>query len=199
MKVIGITGGIGSGKSTVTSYIEGLGYSVIDADSIAHDVAKQKEVLDEIAARFGDSVLASDGQLDRKAMAEIVFSNSEKKALLESIITKRVIDRVEEFIELYKDGTLYAKDDVVFLDAPTLFETGSDRLTDEIWMVTCGLEKRLERAVLRDSSNARDVEARIAAQIPEEEMKDRADIVISNDGSIEDLKATVDGLLGGLK
>lgn len=198
MKVIGITGGIGSGKTTVTSYVESLGYSVIDADAIAHDVARQPEVLDEIAAEFGDGVILEDGQLDRKAMAEIVFRNANKKQHLESIITKRVIERVKDFLKLYRDGTLYAKDDAVFLDAPTLFETGSESLTDEVWIVTCDLRKRLERASTRDGSEADEIMARISAQMPEEEMKDRADQIISNNGSLDDLKADVDKLLKSL-
>lgn len=195
MKVIGVTGGIGSGKSTVTSYIESLGYSVIDADVIAHDVAKQKDVLEEITEKFGDAVIAEDGQLDRKAMAEIVFSNAEKKNQLESIITRRVFERVTEFLELYRSGTLYAQDDVVFLDAPTLFETGADKLTDEIWVVTCDMKTRIARAASRDGADASRIEARIAAQMPEEEKKDRADVIINNDGTLEELHAEVDRLL----
>ena len=195
MKVIGVTGGIGSGKSTVTSYIESLGYSVIDADQIAHDIAKQKEVLSEIEKEFGPEIIGEDGQLDRKAMADIVFSNARKKELIEAIITKRVIERVKEFIDLYREGTLYAKDDIVFLDAPTLFETGSDSLTDEVWAVTCDLRKRLERAVKRDGSIADDIEARIAAQIPESDIIERSDVVIVNDGSQEELYTKIDMLL----
>lgn len=199
MKVIGITGGIGSGKSTVTSYIGNLGYSVIDADLIAHDVARQKDVLEEIRCAFGDSVIADDGQLDREAMAEIVFSNAEKKDQLESIITRRVIDRVTEFIELYRAGTLYAKDDVVFIDAPTLFETGAEKLTDEVWVVTCDLKTRIARAVGRDGADISGIEARIAAQMPEEEKKDKADVIINNDGTMEALHSEVDKLVEAIR
>lgn len=198
LKVIGVTGGIGTGKSSVTSYIASLGYSVIDADVIAHDVARQKEVLEEIRSVFGDSVIAEDGELDRKAMAEIVFNNTEKKNRLESIITRRVIERVADFIELYRAGTIYAMDDVVFLDAPTLFETGADRLTDEVWVVTSDLKTRLDRASRRDGTDISEIEARIAAQMPEADEIDRADAVISNDGTLEDLHSEVDRLLAAI-
>ena len=195
MKVIGITGGIGAGKSSVSSYLEELGYDVIDADKIAKETAVDASVLEEIREKFGDSVLDPSGQLDRKRMAEVVFGNAEKKAELENIITRRVIERVESLINKYRTGELTSKGEIVFLDAPTLFETGTDRLVDETWVVTCDLNTRLDRASKRDEASRAAIEARIASQMPEEEKKARSDEIIYNDGTIEELKAEIDKLL----
>lgn len=195
MKVIGITGGIGSGKSTVSSYIAELGYDVIDADKIAKELASDPSVLSEIRENFGESVLDDSGMLDRRKMAEIVFTNAKKKEELESIVTKRVIERVESLINSYNTGELKSKNDIVFLDAPTLLETGTDRLVDEVWVIMCDLATRLERASARDDASKSAIEARIAAQMSEEEMMARADEIIYNDGTAEDLKNKIKELL----
>lgn len=196
MKVIGITGGIGTGKSTASGYLRKLGYDVIDADEIAHDMAGDEKVLSEIRDFFGDGVIGDDRSLDRKRMAEIVFSDVRKKEILESIITSRVIAKVGEIIGEYRSGNVKpSKDDVLFLDAPTLLETGADRLVDEVWLVTCDMDVRLYRASLRDGTSRDRVEARIAAQIPEDEKIERADVVIYNNGTREELFRTIDQYL----
>lgn len=193
MRVIGITGGIGSGKTTVSGYLRSLGYEVIDADGIARDLANSEDVLREIRDMFGDSVLKEDGSLDRKRMAEIVFSDIRKKEMLEAIITDRVVARCAEIIQGYREDENASGP--VFLDAPLLFETGADRLVDEIWSVACDVEKRIERAKLRDDSLAEDIEARIAAQLPDDDRAEKADVVISNDGTVDELKRSIDSLL----
>ena len=196
MRIIGITGGIGTGKSTVSAYLKQLGYDVIDADGIARDLAGDPAVLAEIRDFFGDSVIADDGSLDRKKMAELVFSDMRKREMLESIITSRVIKKVGEIIDDYRSGRKpAAKDKTVFLDAPTLFETGADRLVDEIWLVTCDMETRLERAGLRDDATRDKIEARIASQMSEDEKSERADVVIHNDGTKEELFRSIESML----
>lgn len=196
MRIIGITGGIGSGKSTASAYIRGLGYDVIDADELAKEFASDPDVLDEIRDFFGDDVIAADGSLDRKRMAGIVFADIQKRELLENIITSKVIKTATELISDYREGRLKAtKGDVVFLDAPTLFETGSDRLVDEVWLVTCDMEKRLERTEQRDGASREDLEARIAAQMSEDEKIERADVVIYNNGTMQELYDSIDSLL----
>ena len=193
MRIIGITGGIGSGKSTASRHIRELGYDVIDADGIAKELAEDPSVLSEIRDFFGDSVIGDNGVLDRRRMAKIVFSDIRKRELLESIITSRVIARVGEIIEDYRSGKLKAsRDDTVFLDAPTLFETGADRLVDEVWLITCDMETRLERAALRDTATREELEARIASQMPEDEKADKADLVICNNGSREEMYKVID-------
>ena len=193
MRVIGITGGIGSGKTTVSGYLRSLGYEVIDADGIARELADSEDVLHEIRDMFGDSVLKEDGSLDRKRMAEIVFSDIRKKEMLEAIITDRVVARCAEIIQGYREDENASG--LVFLDAPLLFETGADRLVDEIWSVACDVEKRIERAKLRDDSLAEDIEARIAAQLPDDDRAEKADVVISNDGTVDELERSIDSLL----
>lgn len=200
MRIIGITGGIGTGKSTVSRYLRDRGYDVVDADGIAKELASDPSVLAEIRDYFGDGVITSDGILDRKRMASLVFSDLGKKEMLESIITSRVIQKTAGIIENYREGRLSpAKNDTVFLDAPTLFETGADRICDEIWLVTCSLETRMERAAKRDASTREDLEARIAAQMPESEKAARSDEVIYNDGSKEELSDKIDQLLSRLE
>ena len=196
MRFIGITGGIGTGKSTVSAYLRELGYDVIDADGIARDIAEDPGVLAEIRDFFGDSVIADDGSLDRNKMAEIVFSDLRKKELLESIITSRVIKTVGKLIDDYKAGRKNAaKVNTVFLDAPTLFETGADRLVDEVWLVTCDLKTRLERAGLRDETSRDKIEARIASQMSEDEKAEKANVMIRNCGTREELYHMIDRLL----
>ena len=195
MRIIGITGGIGSGKSTVSGYIRDLGYDVIDADGIARELADDAEVLTEIRDFFGGEVFSSDGSLDRKKMAELVFSDIRKRELLESIITSRVISNVGAILEEYRNGQKKTDRDIVFLDAPTLFETGADRLVDEVWVVLCDVEKRLERAGERDHATSDEIRSRIASQMPDDERAEKADEVIVNDGTIGELYAKIDKLL----
>ena len=195
MKVIGITGGLGSGKTTVSSHIREAGYTVMDADQIARNVAAEQTVLDEIRKEFGEAVMTADGTLDRKAMAEIVFNEPEKKKTLEAIITRRVIEQVEQQIDDFRAGRTTVKGDTLFLDAPTLFETGTDRLVDEVWVVTCNEQKRIERAISRDEAKRADIEARMRQQMSEELEKERADRIITNDSTLEDLINQVDELL----
>ena len=95
---------------------------------------------------------------------------------------------MQDIIEDYREGRLHAaNEDIVFLDAPTLFETGADRLTDEVWLVTCDIKTRLERASLRDSASVEELKRRIASQMPEDEKSEKADVIIVNDGDKEEL------------
>lgn len=195
MRVIGITGGIGSGKSTVSGYIRSLGYDIVDADEIAGDMARDAEVLDEIRDFFGNGVFFEDGSLNRKRMSEIVFSDISKREMLENIITSRVISRVAFILSEYRNGRMDTEKDTVFLDAPTLLETGADRLVDEVWVVLCDIEKRTERARKRDNATADEIESRIASQMSDDERADKADEIILNNGSVEDLYRRIDYLI----
>lgn len=195
MRIIGITGGIGSGKTTVSNYLRSLGYEVIDADQIARDMASDSAVLSEIRDMFGDEVISEDGSLDRKHMAEIVFSNAEKKEMLETIVTSRVVEECAKRIDGFREGRMHTDKDIVFLDAPLLFETCADRMVDEIWVITCDTAKRLERAEYRDDASLKDIESRIAAQMPDDEKAERADVVINNDRTVDELYDRIDSLL----
>ena len=194
MRVIGITGGIGSGKSTVSEMIREMGYEVADADEIAREITKESDVLSEIGETFG-SDLIEGGSLDRKKMADVVFSDIHKRELLEQIITKRVVEKVAQLIDEHRSGSTDYKNGILFIDAPTLFETGADRLVDEVWLVTCDASTRISRAAKRDEILASKIEDRIASQMPEDEKAEKSDVIIDNNGSLEELRKKVESLL----
>lgn len=193
-KIIGLTGTIGSGKSVVTSILKKHGYEVLDADDVSRETASRKEVLDEIRASFGDVVMNDDGTLDRKKVSDIVYSSSEKRRKLESIITRRVLERAADIASDFRNG--HQNDDgILFIDAPLLFETGSDRLCDFVWVVTCDNETRIGRIMERDGSSREEVLRKISAQMSENEKIKKADVVINNDGTVEELEKKIAELL----
>ena len=154
MKVIGLTGGTGSGKSTVAAYLEKKGCIIIDADKISRDLTKPGgEALEPIRRRFGADVFFEDGSLDRKKLGGIVFSDDAKLRSLEEITTDIVIKKILEKVEhLKKNGF----NGTVILDAPLLFECGMKYCTDENWLVTCDLENRIQRIIDRDGISRQD-------------------------------------------
>ncbi|MDD6154412.1 MAG: dephospho-CoA kinase [Eubacteriales bacterium] len=196
MKVIGITGGIGCGKSAVSEYIAAKGYYVIDADAISHELTKPgSETVDALEEAFGSEIIDKSGllpALDRKKMADIVFHDPEKKERLESIVTERVIAEVRRRIARKKTDD---RCKVVFLDAPTLFETGAEVLCDSVWVVTADMAVRLARIADRDGASEADARARMANQMSEEQKCKRADVVIENNGTMDELQAEIDKLL----
>ncbi|MGN0659831.1 MAG: dephospho-CoA kinase [Emergencia sp.] len=193
MRVIGLTGGIGAGKSTVSDYLREKGYTVIDADRIAHEITeKGSPVLEQIRDVFGSCMFCPDGTLDRKRMASMVFSDDRAREKLEEITTKQVISISEERLQQYR---LAGDRKVVFLDAPLLFETGADRLTDLVWLVTAELSVRVSRVMERDETDEASVLARISAQMDAGEKEARADEVIDNSKGKEELYQRVEGLL----
>lgn len=183
MLSIGLTGGIGSGKSTVSSELERLGYRVIDCDKIAHRMTeKGSPVLDELAENFGSEIIKNDGSLDRKALAAIVFCDKEKRLKLQNIVTQRVIDEAaSDLARLESQGS----SETVFVDMPLLFETESEDIFDRTLLVTCSLETRIKRVMERDGTTREKVLARINSQMPQEEKAVLADDVIDNSGAPE--------------
>jgi len=187
MKRIGITGGIGAGKTAVTEYLRGLGYKVIDADELSHEAtAKGAPALDLIHEQFGSGVFCADGSLDRKALAAVVFSDSERLAALNSIVHADVRGRMEEAA----NGS-----EIVFFSIPLLFETGAEKRMDEVWLLTASDDIRVGRACRRDGSSPDEVRARMENQMPESEKCELADVVIDNNGSLDELHAKVNELL----
>jgi dephospho-CoA kinase len=183
MLSVGLTGGIGSGKSTVSGELVRLGYRVIDCDAIAHRITeKGSPVLDEISDAFGEEVITSDGSLDRKAVAAIVFNDREKRLKLQEIVTRKVIDEAASELEALKAS---GSGETVFVDMPLLFETESEDLFDRTLVVTCSLEKRIERVMKRDGVSREKVIERINSQMPQAEKVVLADDVIDNSGDTE--------------
>ena len=190
MYVIGITGGIGAGKSTVTSYVREKGYPILDADQISREITEDPAVLRQLSDTFGASVLRADGSLDREKMAGIVFHDREKRCTLENIVTRGTIEKLEEEICSRKDDP-----GIIFLDGPILFETGAEYLTDAVWLVTCSMPERYRRLALRSGMTREQVDMRIASQMPEEEKAKKSDDIIDNSGTREETITQVELLL----
>jgi dephospho-CoA kinase len=193
--IVGLTGGIGSGKSTVCSMLASRGAKVIDADAIVHDLQRPgTEVFDEIVAEFGPEVVSSDGTLDRSKLASIVFAHPEKRKRLESIVWPRVGARVAELL------SEYAEAEVVVLDVPLMAESpeGSRRNAQAIVVVDATPETQLRHLEAKGVA-PETAKARMAAQVAREERLKIADHVITNDGSLDELSKQVDGLWRALR
>jgi dephospho-CoA kinase len=191
--LVGLTGGIGSGKSTVAGMLAERGAVVVDADRLARDaVAPGTAGFDAVRDRFGDAVIAPDGSLDRAALARIVFADDEARAALEAIVHPEVRRRIAESVAAHAET-----DDVVVVDSPLLIETGAHEGFEVVVVVTAPLAERVARLASRGMSED-DVLARDAAQMPLEEKAALADVVVDNDGSLDDLESTVERLWADL-
>jgi dephospho-CoA kinase len=193
VKVIGITGGIGAGKSTVSGYLASLGYPVFDADEVSRGLtADGSPVVDELAETFGEEILVRKGVLSREKLAEIVFSDPDKNRKLMQIVTMKVREAGQKWISDYRKKEKY---DIIILDIPLLFETGSEDLCDAVWFITADDEVRRRRVMARDGVTAEQVERRMRSQMPEKEKAERSDEIVDNSRGVEELHRTVDALL----
>jgi dephospho-CoA kinase len=193
VKVIGITGGIGAGKSTVSGYLASLGYPVFDADEVSRGLtAAGSPVVDELAETFGEEILVRKGVLSREKLAEIVFSDPDKNRKLMQIVTMKVREAGQKWISDYRKKEKY---DIIILDIPLLFETGSEDLCDAVWFITADDEVRRRRVMERDGVTAEQVERRMRSQMPEKEKAERSDEIVDNSRGVEELHRTVDALL----
>lgn len=188
MRYVGLTGGIGSGKSTVARLLAGHGAVIIDADVLARDAIEPGTPgFEAVASRFG-SALRADGTLDRAALASLVFSDPAERAALEAIVHPVVGLAIAEAFAAHAET-----DDVVVLDSPLLIETGGHGDCDLLVVVTAPEEVRVHRLTAR-GMDAADVRARIGAQMPLADKVAFADIVVDNGGSLQDLGERVDRL-----
>ena len=193
MKVIGITGGIGAGKSTVSGYLASLGYPVFDADEVSRGLtAAGSPVVDELAETFGEEILVRKGVLSREKLAELVFSDPDKNRKLMQIVTMKVREAGQKWISDYRKKEKY---DIIILDIPLLFETGSEDLCDAVWFITADDEVRRRRVMERDGVTAEQVVRRMRSQMPEKEKAERSDEIVDNSRGVEELHRTVDALL----
>lgn len=197
VKRIGLTGNIGSGKSTVAELLVARGAALIDADALAREAAEDPEVLATIAERLGPA-LVREGRLDREATAERVFGDPEARHTLNNIIHPWVADK-----RIEREQQLLARANpppLIVLDIPLLFETGLDQTLelDAIVVVQASLETRIARVMQRSGLDEAQVRERDQAQWPLEEKAKRADVVIDNEGELEDLRAQVDALWSAL-
>ncbi|KIH97357.1 dephospho-CoA kinase [Streptomonospora alba] len=183
---MGLTGGIGSGKSAVARRLEGHGALIVDADQISREVVEPgTSGLEEIAAEFGDDVLTEEGRLDRPRLGEIVFSDTAKLAKLNAIVHPRVGARTEELMK----GA--SADAVVVYDVPLLVENDLGGLYDVVVVVDVPEEEQVARVVHNRGMDADQVRARINAQAARDRRRAAADIVVDNSGTPEDLDARV--------
>lgn len=190
---VGLTGGVASGKSTVSSLLAERGAVVIDADLLAREVvAPGTEGLAEVVAAFGEEVLAPDGSLDRPAMGAIVFADESRRRALEGIIHPRVRARAAEIEASAPPGA------VVVHDIPLLTETGQAGAFDAVVVVDVPVEVQVSRMVDLRGMTPEDARARVAAQATREERRAVATYVIDNGGTLEDLRARVDEVLAAL-
>lgn len=193
MKVIGLTGGIGTGKSTVSTYLKEKGCLILDADRMSRELtAPGGAALLDIREAFGDSVFFEDGTMNRKAVGEIVFNNSEKLAILENIITRKVAERTIEEVQSLREKDFSG---IVVLDAPLLFECGMQQCADESWVVIADMDIRIHRIMQRDGLDRESIISRINNQMSDQEKIRIADYVINNSGSLETLYEQIDQLL----
>lgn len=193
--IIGLTGNIGSGKSTVSRRLAELGAEVIDTDCVARDVvAPGTPGLEKVVREFGPEVLGSSGELDRAVMASIVFNNPGARASLEAIIHPEVFRAVGQKTSDYREGR--GNTPLLVVEVPLLIEAGMNGMMDEIWVVTVSPEAQVKRVMARSGLSREDVLKRIKAQMPQEEKLKYADRVIDNSGSVEETIRQVDALWG---
>ena len=188
MQWIGLTGGVATGKSTVAQILRAQGCSVVDADQLARQaIVKESEGFKQVVKVFGPEVLNSEGDLDRSWLGKVVFSDPKLREKLEEIIHPIVRQlALAEKIRLESEGL-----DRAFYDIPLLFEKNLEALFDQVLLVYSPEEIQIERMKTRDGFSEKEARQRLAVQVPIEEKKKRADTVIENTGSLEDLEHSV--------
>ena len=186
--VVGITGGIGSGKSAVTDHLETKGITVVDADKVARVVVEPgTSGLAAIAEHFGQEILLPDGGLDRAALRKLVFDNPDERKVLEGITHPRIREEIAR--QLNEASSPY-----VVLASPLLLESGQNSFADYVVVVDVPESVQLNRTMARDDNSEQLVKSIMAAQLNRETRLSRADTSISNDGTLEELYARVDDL-----
>lgn len=192
MRWIGLTGGIGSGKSTVGKILRDLGHPVVDADELARRaVAKGTPGLQSVIDHFGTSVLTPEGDLDRKALGRVVFADGEALKRLETLIHPLVQDLArQERLAYEAQGQ-----DFAFYEIPLLYEKSLQDNFDTVVVVVSSREHQLNRVQARDGLDLEEITHRLNSQLPLSEKAERADFVVENNGSLSDLKFRVGELL----
>ena len=180
-KIIGITGGIASGKSTVTEFLRQQGYQVIDADQLVHELQDPGgRLYQALLSTFGSTILQEDGRLDRPKLGAMIFGNPELLAQSSQLQNEIIRE------ELARRRDLLAEtEDIFFMDLPLLFELGYDNWFDQIWLVDVTEETQLSRLMARNDLSQEEAEKRIAAQLSLQEKRKRANVLIENNGSLE--------------
>lgn len=191
MKWIGLTGGLASGKSTVSKILVERGWPVVDADRIAREVVGPGSVgLDQVLAEFGSDLLTPDQSLDRRELGRRVFGRPDALRRLEAIIHPLVQERSKQ----EREGYRLAGAKVAFYDVPLLFERNLTGF-DGVMVVICSEQTQRRRLRERDGLSDAEIDARLASQIPLEKKRGLADFVVENEGTLDDLKRAVENLM----
>lgn len=191
--IIGLTGGIASGKSTVSKIFRELGAEIIDADIKAKEISEREDVVKEIGNIFGKEVINSEGKIDRLKIKEIVFNNKEKLKKLNDLIHPKVM---EEFKKI-KENT--GKNDIIIFDVPLLFESGMDKMCDKIILVFTDKKIQIKRMLERDGITEELAEKIINSQMSLEEKLNKSQIHLENNGTLEDLREKSETIYRELK
>ena len=178
--IIGLTGQSGAGKSTVSCLFERDGFYIINADRVSHKVTSTPEVLSLLKENFGDGIISETGGLNRRALANIVFTNKEKLQLLNSLLFPIITKEIEKMID-------ETDKEFVLLDAPQLFESGADKKCDKIISVIAPRDILIERAVERDDISHEEAENRLKSQYTQKFFIDNSNYIIENKTTISDL------------
>ncbi|MFH1651980.1 MAG: dephospho-CoA kinase [Chloroflexota bacterium] len=196
MRIIGLTGGIGTGKSTVARFLEEMGARVIDADRVGHEALKSGgEVFRQVVAAFGEGILGEDGEIDRARLGKIVFARAADRRKLNAIIHPAMQEMVAAQLKTLRNQGVEA----VVLDAPLLLDEGWQSLVDEVWVTTAPENTVIARTQARTRLPPEEIRARIRSQMPAAEKVKRADAVIENSGTVEELRKRVREVWEGRK
>ncbi len=188
MTVVGLTGSICSGKSTIARFLAGMGASIIDADEIGHEAyAPHSETWREVVAAFGPGIVAADGQIDRRKLGEIVFRDPEALQRLNAIVHPGMRRVAERRIARLKDEGAR----VIVLEAPLLVEANWLDLVDEVWVAQANKRNSLARCRERSGLSAAQARARLASQLPPEEKARHADVIIDTNVSLAEVESRV--------
>ena len=192
-KIIGITGGIASGKSTVTNFLRQRGFEVVDADALVHQLQKPGGRLFQILVEhFGEKVLLEDGKLNRPLLASLIFSNSEEREWSKETQGQIIREELGSLRDKFSET-----EELFFMDIPLLFEQDYASWFDETWLVYVRRDTQLDRLMNRDQLSKESAETRLASQWPLEEKKKFATYILDNNGSREQLLSQVVTLLEG--
>lgn len=193
VKVIGLTGMSGAGKSTACSVFKAAGFDIIDCDRICREIVeKGRPCLNEIAASFGNTVLTENGELDRTEMARVIFGNTDKRLLLNGIMYPYV-----SYIVI--KSVLKTKNSFTVLDAPTLFESGIDDICDFVVSVVAQRETLISRIMNRDNISREAAENRLRSQQTAEFYRERSDFIIENNRSGSEFKELIEKTVNAIK
>ncbi|CEL90765.1 dephospho-CoA kinase [Streptococcus sanguinis] len=195
VRIIGITGGIASGKSTVTEFLRQQGYQVIDADQVVHELQEPGERLYQaLLSTFGSAILQEDGRLDRPKLGAMIFGNPELMARSSQIQNQIIREELAG-----RRDMLAETEDTFFMDFPLLFELQYEDWFDQIWLVDVTEETQLSRLMSRNALSQEEAEKRIAAQLSLREKRKRADVLIDNNGSLEETRQQIHDALQKLE